>query len=155
MSKSVNKSFILGNLGQDPDLRYTANGIPVANLNVATNESYKDGEGNLVDKVEWHRIVVWGKTAENCGQYLKKGSRVHIEGSLQTRSYEDSEGITRYTTEIKARDITFLDSSPNSGTRPPHPADSEPAKTKSGSTPKAVADFLDEEGFEPDEELPF
>ena len=110
MARAVNKVILIGNLGQDPELRYTGNGTAVCNLRIATNESYKDQEGQLVEKTEWHSVVAWSRLAEICGEYLKKGSRVYFEGSLQTRSWEDRDGNTRYTTEIKAREMMMLDS---------------------------------------------
>ena len=110
MARGVNKVILIGNLGQDPELRYTGNGTAVCNLRIATNESYKDQDGQLVEKTEWHSVVAWSRLAEICGEYLKKGSRVYFEGSLQTRSWEDRDGNTRYTTEIKAREMMMLDS---------------------------------------------
>lgn len=109
MARGVNKAIIVGNLGADPETR-EAGGSTVCNFRVATNESYKDSTGMLVDKTEWHSVVAWGKLAEICGTYLKKGSQVCIEGSLQTRSYE-KDGVTKYTTEIKAREMTMLSGS--------------------------------------------
>ncbi len=109
MARSVNKVILIGNLGSDPELRYTPSGTAVCNFRLATNESYKDQTGQLVERTEWHNIVTWGRLAEICGEYLRKGSRVYIEGSIQTRSYEDRDGNTRYVTEIKARDMMMLD----------------------------------------------
>jgi len=108
MARGVNKVILIGNLGQDPELRYTGGGTAVCNMRLATNESYKDAEGNLVDKTEWHTIVAWARLAEICGEYLKKGSQVYFEGSLQTRQWEDKEGNTKYTTEVKAREMMML-----------------------------------------------
>jgi len=108
MARGVNKAIIVGNLGQDPELRYTGSGTAVCNMSVATNESYKDSDGQLVEKTEWHRVVAWARLAEICGEYLKKGSQVYFEGSIQTRSWEDRDGNTKYTTEIKARDMMIL-----------------------------------------------
>ncbi|MEM1096933.1 MAG: single-stranded DNA-binding protein [Bacteroidota bacterium] len=108
MARSVNKVMLIGNLGQDPELRYTGSGTAVCNLRIATNESYKDNSGQMVDKTEWHSVVAWGRLAEICGEYLKKGSQAYFEGSLQTRSWEDRDGNTRYTTEIKAREMMIL-----------------------------------------------
>ena len=82
---SLNKAMLIGRLGKDPELRYTGNGTAVCNLRIATNESYKDQDGQLVEKTEWHSVVAWSRLAEICGEYLKKGSRVYFEGSLQTR----------------------------------------------------------------------
>tara|TARA_B100000902_G_scaffold384122_1_gene423878 strand:- start:14 stop:436 length:423 start_codon:yes stop_codon:yes gene_type:complete len=111
MSNGLNKVLILGNLGADPDIKYTQAGSPVANLSVATSESWKDKTTNeKVEKVEWHRVVVFGRLAEIAEQYLKKGSKIFVEGKLQTRDWEDSEGKKRYTTEVIAREMTMLDS---------------------------------------------
>ncbi len=101
MARGVNKVILIGNLGQDPDTRYTPNGNAVVNLNLATDESYKDRQsGQLVPKTEWHRIVMFGKIAEIAGQYLRKGSKVYIEGKLQTRKWTNKEGQDVYTTEV-------------------------------------------------------
>ena len=101
MARGVNKVILIGNLGQDPDTRYTPNGNAVVNLNLATDESYKDRQtGQLVPKTEWHRVVLFGKVAEVAGQYLRKGSKVYIEGQIQTRKWQDQSGADKYTTEI-------------------------------------------------------
>ncbi|WP_404368049.1 single-stranded DNA-binding protein [Marinobacter sp.] len=101
MARGVNKVILIGNLGQDPDTRYTPNGNAVVNLNLATDESYKDRQtGQMVPKTEWHRIVMFGKIAEVAGQYLRKGSKVYIEGKLQTRKWTNKEGQDVYTTEV-------------------------------------------------------
>ena len=105
----LNKVMIIGRLGRDPELRYTQSGAPVATLNVATDESYTDREGNKVDRTEWHRVSVFQRQAENCANFLGKGSLVYIEGSLQTRKWQDQQGQDRYTTEIKAQRVQFLD----------------------------------------------
>ena len=105
----LNKVMIIGHLGADPDVRYVAGGQPVATLNVATDESYRDQDGNKVPKTEWHRVTVWGKMAENCKNFLGKGSLVYVEGSLQTRKWQDKQGADRYSTEIKAQKVQFLD----------------------------------------------
>ena len=104
-SRGINKVILVGNLGADPELRYTGSGTAVCNFNVATNESYKDREGNLVEKTEWHRVVAWDRPAEICAEYLKKGSQVYIEGKLRTRKWQDKEGRDRYTTETASGDI--------------------------------------------------
>jgi len=107
--RSVNKVILVGHLGADPEVRYTQGGTAVANLRLATNESYNDkNSGERVEKTEWHRIVGWGKLAEIMGEYLKKGRQVYIEGSLQTRQWQDKEGNTRYSTEVKASDMVML-----------------------------------------------
>lgn len=105
----VNKAILIGNLGRDPELRYTQSGEPVCNFSIATSEQWMDKSGEKQERTEWHRIVVWGKTAESCAQYLAKGSQAFIEGSIQTREWEDKEGQKRTTTEIKARTVQFLD----------------------------------------------
>jgi single-strand DNA-binding protein len=104
-----NKVFLLGRLGADPELRYTQAGVPVASLRVATDESYTDKEGNRVDRTEWHSVVVFQRMAENCANHLGKGSLIFVEGSLQTRKWQDQQGQNRYTTEIKAGRVRFLD----------------------------------------------
>lgn len=105
----VNKVILVGRLGKDPDLRYTPKGEAVANLSVATDEQWKDKLGEKVQRTEWHKIVTFGKQAEICGEYLKKGSLVFIEGKLQTRSWEDKDGVKRYTTEIVSNTMKMLD----------------------------------------------
>lgn len=106
---SLNKVMLIGRLGIDPELRYTQNGQPVANFRMATDESYRGQDGNMVERTEWHRVVVFGKQAEPVANYLHKGSMAYVEGSLQTRQWEDQNGQTRYTTEIKAQRVQFLD----------------------------------------------
>lgn len=105
----LNRVMIIGHLGKDPELRYGANGTPVVTLRIATNESYTDKEGNKVDKTEWHSVVAFQRQAENCANYLSKGSMIYVEGSLQTRQWQDQQGQTRYTTDIRATRIQFLD----------------------------------------------
>ena len=112
---SLNKAMIIGRLGQDPDVRYTQSNTAVANLSVATSERYKDKSGEWKENTEWHRVVAWGRLAEICQEYLKKGSQVYIEGPIQTRSWEDKDGQTKYTTEIKALTMTMLDSKGSGG----------------------------------------
>lgn len=106
--KDLNMVFLMGNLTRDPELRYTPNGQAVANFAVATNRAWKDNEGEVKDAVEFTDVVVWGKTAENCANYLKKGRKVHLIGRLQTRSWEAQDGSKRYKTEVVANDVTFL-----------------------------------------------
>ena len=105
---SVNKVILIGHLGQDPEIRYTSSGTAVANFSLATNESWTDKSGQRQERTEWHRVVVWSKLAEVCGQYLRKGRQAFVEGTLQTRSWEDQNGNKRYTTEIVARTVQFL-----------------------------------------------
>lgn len=110
MSKSVNRVSLLGRLGRDPDLRFTGTGTPFCRLRVATNDSFKNQEGEWTERTEWHTLVAWGKLAEICNQYLKKGDQAYFEGGLQTRSFEDSNGNTRYVTEVKVREMILLGS---------------------------------------------
>lgn len=104
----VNKVILVGNLGSDPTTRYTQSGTAVANFNIATSERFNNRQGEREERTEWHRIVAWGKLAEICQQYLKKGKQVYIEGRLQTRSWEDQQGNKRYTTEVVAREMVML-----------------------------------------------
>lgn len=109
----INKVILVGNLGQDPEVKYTAGGAAVTTLSLATSESWKDKDtGQDQEKTEWHRVVLWRRLAEIAGEYLKKGSKVYIEGQLQTRKWEQ-DGQTRYTTEVVGRDMQFLDSRGN------------------------------------------
>ncbi|WP_440998636.1 single-stranded DNA-binding protein [Fodinibius sp. SL11] len=144
---SLNKAMIIGRLGQDPDVRYTQSNTAVANLSVATSERYKDKQGEWKENTEWHRVVAWGRLAEICQEYLKKGSQVYIEGPIQTRKWEDKEGQTRYTTEIKALTMTMLDSKGESGGNvPPKPDNSQPVSSNVD---------LNEDFEDIDDDLPF
>lgn len=105
----LNKVMLIGRLGRDPELRYAQSGSPVCNLNLATDESYTDRDGNRQERTEWHRVVVFQRAAENCGKFLTKGSLVYVEGSLQTRKYQDKDGQDKYVTEIRANRVQFLD----------------------------------------------
>ena len=108
MAKSVNKVILIGNLGKDPEVKYTPSGTAVANFTLATNERYKDKDGQWQDRTEWHNIVAWQRTAEIVGEYLKKGRSVYVEGRLQTRSWDDKDGQKHYKTEIVAQDLVLL-----------------------------------------------
>ncbi len=105
---SVNKVILVGNLGADPELRYTSSGTPVASFNIATREQWTNKSGEKEEKTEWHKIVAWARLGEICGEYLHKGKQVYIEGRLQTRSWEDRDGNKRYTTEIVAQTMQML-----------------------------------------------
>ena len=105
----MNKAMLIGRLGADPELRYMPDGSAVCTMNLATDESYNDRQGNRVERTEWHRVVVFRKQAENCGRYLKKGSLVYVEGRLQTRKWQDRNGQDRYTTEIRTENVRFLE----------------------------------------------
>ncbi len=132
----VNKVILIGNLGANPELRYTPGGQAVANFRIATNEKWTDKSGQSQERTEWHRIVVWGKLAELCNQYLQKGRQVYVEGRLQTREWTDKENHKNYTTEVVAQQVTFLggrdgagaggprgrgEASPDDGFGPPPP----------------------------------
>ena len=105
---SVNKVMLIGNLGKDPELRFTPSGRAVARFSVATSEQWTTPEGQKQERTEWHNVVVWGKQAESCGQYLSKGRQVFIDGSIRSRQYDDKEGQKRYITEIIAQRVQFL-----------------------------------------------
>ena len=111
MARGVNKVILVGNLGRDPEIKYTASGAAVANITVATSESWNDKQtGEKVEKTEWHRVVAFQRLAEIMGEYLRKGSQVYIEGKLQTRKWQDQSGQDRYTTEVVANDMQMLGS---------------------------------------------
>lgn len=126
--RGVNKVILVGNLGRDPEVRYIKDGTAVANLRLATSETWNDQNGQKQERTEWHRIVAWGKLAEIAKEYMSKGRQIYVEGKLQTRSWDDREGNKRYTTEVKADQIIMLgsrgDSAGSRGMSPPPP---EPA----------------------------
>lgn len=150
-SRGVNKVIVVGNLGQDPEVRYMPSGGAVTNISVATSETWKDKEsGENTERTEWHRIVFFNRLAEIAGEYLKKGSKVFIEGSLRTRKWEDKNGNDRYTTEIVAREMQMLDSKGGSAnfegsttSKPSSNSGSKPAANK----PADMDDFDDDIPF--------
>ena len=143
---SVNKVILVGRLGQKPEIRYTGSGSAVVNMSMATNESRRDQQGNTTEHTEWHRIVVFGKTAEFCGNYLDSGALVYVDGRLQTRNWEDRDGVKRYTTEVVANIVTPLSPTRSGGeSRPP----GKPADQDMDSDPAPSSDFVD------DDPLPF
>lgn len=137
----LNRVTIIGRLGRDPELKYLQNGTPVCTLRVATDESYKDKDGNKIERTEWHTVVTFQKQAENCNAYLAKGSLVFVEGSLQTRKWQDQSGQDRYSTEIKALRVLFLDRK-DSGAQP---AQNRP-KPQAGEQPGSGPAFPSETG---------
>lgn len=141
MSRSLNKVQLIGNLGKDPELKYTPSGVAVATFSIATSESWKDQEGNQQEKTEWHNIVAWRKLAEICGEYLKKGKKVYLEGKLQTRNYE-KDGVKRYVTEIVADQLIMLDGGGGGGSR----------SSSSGSSTESAPVHAD---VPKDDDLPF
>lgn len=114
----LNKVQIIGRLGADPELRYTQGGQPVCSLRIATDESYTDKNGNRVEATEWHRVIAFQRAAENCNKYLSKGSLVYVEGKLTTRKWQDQNGQDRYTTEIRAERVQFLEKRENAQQQP-------------------------------------
>lgn len=146
---SVNKVILIGNLGKDPELRYTPGGAAVVNFPIATNERWKDKDGNQQERTEWHNIVLWGRLAEIANDYLKKGSSVYIEGRLQTRNWEDRDGNKRYTTEIVGNQMQMLGRSEAGG-------GGRAAEAKSGED-FGPGPSVDEEkgGGQVDDDLPF
>lgn len=112
---SVNKVILVGRLGQNPEVRYTPSGAAVANFSVATNETWTDKNNQKQERTEWHRVVVWGKLAELCSQYLSKGRQCYVEGRLQTREYTDKDGVKKYSTEVQAQTIQFLGGQASAG----------------------------------------
>lgn len=119
---SLNKAMVIGNLGRDAELKYTPGGTAVASISLATTEVWNDKDGKKQEKTEWHRIVIWGKTAESLAEYLVKGKQVYVEGRLQTRKWQDKNGVDRYTTEIRADRVQLLGKKEGGG-GVPHPAD--------------------------------
>lgn len=151
MARGVNKVILVGNLGRDPEIRYSANGQAIANVNIATSESWKDkNTGEKQEKTEWHRIVFFGRLAEIAGEYLKKGSQIYVEGRLQTRKWQDKEGKDRYTTEIVANEMQMLGSRGGSG----GPSDSFNQDTGSTNAP-ATSSASTGGGDDFDDDIPF
>ncbi len=143
-SRGVNKVILIGNLGQDPEVRYMPNGNAVANVSVATSESWKDkNSGEMQERTEWHRVVFFRRLAEIVGEYLKKGSKVYVEGRLQTRKWQDQNGNDRYTTEIVADQMQMLDSRGGGSAS----YDSAPSQSSSGPAPGPDQDFDDDIPF--------
>ena len=131
---SLNRVLIMGNLGQDPELRYTQNQTPVVTLNIATTESW-NRDGQKQEQTEWHRVIVWNKQAENCAKYLAKGRSVFVEGKLQTRSWDDKNGQKRYTTEIVASSVQFLPNSAGAQSRAPQASYGQSSSNSTAAAP--------------------
>ncbi len=132
--KSINKVILIGHLGRAPEVRYTQGGAPVANFSLATNEYWTSNTGEKQERTEWHKIVAWGKLAEFCQEYLQKGTYLYVEGKLQTRNYDDRDGVKRYVTEIKATELGLLERKSgleSAGGEPP--IDSLPPETGGGT----------------------
>jgi single-strand DNA-binding protein len=159
---SVNKVILVGNLGKDPELRYTPSGTAVATFSLATTERYKDRDGNRQEKTEWHNIVAWRQLAEICGKFLHKGKQVYIEGKIQTRSYDDRDGNKRYITEIVVDQMQMLgsrDDSQQGGGGSSHSR--EPQQGYGGKESQqersagSQGSAYEEPAFNPDDEIPF
>ncbi len=145
---AVNKVILVGNLGRDPEMRHTQNGRPVGNFTLATNERWRDKDGQQQERTEWHRIVVWDRLAEICTEYLTKGKQIYIEGRLQTRQWEDREGNKRSTTEIVANQMQMLGRRGEPGPGDPGPGD--PGPGESSPEPEAAPP-----GPAGDDDIPF
>ena len=156
MAGTVNKAILIGRLGADPDIRYTPDGgSAVAKFNIATDEPVRGADGNWDERPEWHRIVAFGKLAETCGTYLNKGKLVYVEGRIQTRQWEDAQGVKRYTTEVVAREVKFLGGAGDQ----PRQAESFQGTARSAAAPSYGSRPLTEElppvPSAPDEDIPF
>jgi single-strand DNA-binding protein len=151
MARGVNKVILVGNLGNDPDMRYTAGGAAVANISIATAESWRDKEsGEQQERTEWHRVVFFGRLAEIVGEYLRKGSQIYVEGRLQTRKWTDKEGQDRYTTEIVANEMQMLGGKSGGSANYESAPQSQPQKSNApapSSNPTAADDFDDDIPF--------
>jgi single-strand DNA-binding protein len=154
MARGVNKAILVGNLGRDPEVRYSPNGQAVANVTLATSESWKDKtSGEKQEKTEWHRVVFFGRLAEIAGEYLKKGAQIYVEGRLQTRKWTDKDGHDRYTTEIVANDMQMLGSRGGAGVpsndnfNQDQPADNTGSTGAKKTTPAVAGEFDDDIPF--------
>jgi single-strand DNA-binding protein len=140
---SLNKAMVIGYLGADPDTRYMPSGEAVTTISVATTARWKDkASGEQKERTEWHRCVAFGKRAETMAEFLRKGAQVYVEGELQTRKWDDKDGVTRYSTEIRVFNFSFLDRK-GTGDRPPHPADQDQEKDQDGMPPQSRTDADD------------
>ena len=161
---SVNKVILVGNLGRDPEMRYLPSGEAVANLAIATTDKYKDKSGQMAEQTEWHRVSFFGRTAEVCGQYLKKGSQVYVEGSIRTRKYTDKGGIEKYATEIRGDRMQMLGSRSGGGMtemddgaydqsapQRSQPRSNQPAGKAPAATPRPASSGFDDM----DDDIPF
>ena len=157
MARGVNKAIIVGNLGRDPEVRYAANGNPIANVAVATTDSWRDKQsGERQEKTEWHRVVFFGRLAEIAGEYLRKGSQVYIEGRLQTRKWEDQKtGQERYTSEIVANDMQMLGSRGGSGEMPSADTDDFGSKASASRSSSPAGDPGSGGDLDLDDDIPF
>lgn len=139
MARSLNKVMIIGNLGADPEIKYTPNGTAVANLRVATAENRKNKEGEWEERTEWHRVVLYSRLAENAKDYLHKGSKIYIEGRIETRSWDDQNGQKHYMTEIVGNEMMFLDAKDKSAPENSEPSQQPPRRSSGGGSPRPQA----------------
>jgi single-strand DNA-binding protein len=158
MAKGVNKVILIGNLGKDPEVRYTQSGTAVSNLRLAVTERRKDGDG-WKDQTEWIDVVCFGKTAENVGQYLQKGRQIYVDGRMQTRSYKDKEGVEKWRTEVVANEVVFIGGREDGPPRE-RPAGGGGGGGGGGGRPQRDAPPADDQGAPPeqgfyDDDLPF
>lgn len=147
MAGSVNKVILIGNLGKDPEVRYLEGGTAVATFSLATSETYKNRNGELTSTTDWHNIVVWRKLAEITEKYLKKGNKVYVEGKLKTRSWQDQDGNTKYTTEVVADNLTMLGGRKEDATTYPTESKKEPAQSNDQGAVFAADDEEDDLPF--------
>jgi single-strand DNA-binding protein len=157
VSRSLNKAIIIGNLGSDPEIRTTGGGTRVANFSVATSRSWTGRDGQQQEKTEWHRIVAWDKLADIAERFLKKGERVYIEGEIEYRSYEDKDGVTKYMTEIRAREMIMLGSGGAGGSGGGDFGEGRPqrAPARAGAKSQPKDDFDDFPAIGEEDDLPF
>jgi single-strand DNA-binding protein len=153
MARGINKVLLIGNLGTDPEVRYTPNGSAVANVTLATSETWRDKQsGELQDRTEWHRVVFFGRLAEIVGEYLRKGSKIYVEGSLRTRKWQDKTGADRYTTEIIANEMHMLDSR-NANVETKNSTAGSPQQTQSSNSSAPPESTVAAKDF--DDDIPF
>jgi len=152
---AVNKAILVGNLGKDPELRYTPSGAAVATFSLATTERFKNRNGEQQERTEWHNIVAWGPLAEICGKYLAKGRQVYVEGRISNRSYDDRDGNKRYISEVVINEMQMLGrpGDDQGGARPSAP--SAPSAQRQGSSSPAPSNEYEEPPFNPDDDIPF
>ena len=153
-SRGINKVILVGNLGADPEIRYTSSGTAVANLRLATTETYMDKNGERTERTEWHRVVLWGKTAETASQYLTKGKQVFVEGRIQTREWQDKDGNKRFSTEIHASNMVMLGRGEGAGPAGPGQNSGRMRSGGEAGVPE-YAGMSDDMGVPPEDDLPF
>ena len=154
MARGLNKVMIIGNLGKDPEMKYTQQGKPVTTFSVAVSRTRRDADGQMKDETEWFRVVAWEKLAETCNEYLRKGSKVYIEGRLQTREYQAQDGQTRQSVEIVANEMLILDSRQQGGSSGGYGDERQPSTSRSGAGTSGSSSFDDDSDMDADD-IPF